>query len=324
MIAKLALRLAALMLLWGACQAAAKPAALLSFPSVSLPPTAGRGEPIRIRVTAPARGARLPIVLFSHGATYSSDDYRWLADHLAANGFVVMQPTHLDSRTLKLPPGDPRQTRVWRLRRDDMIAILDNLDRIVAQAPALAGRIDGGRAVAIGHSYGGHTSELLLGATTRDPLTGRRDALGDRRILGGVLLSAPGGGDGLSPDWVRKGPFLQVDWSTMRKPTLVVVGDLDNPPMSTRGPVWHEDAFVRAPAGAVCLVALGRVGHYLGEAGHQRLGPNEPDDPASIAIVQQATLDWARQLVDGTAPRAWRPVAARLKRSDRVARASCR
>jgi predicted dienelactone hydrolase len=299
--------------------------AVSRFPSLSIPASADRGGPIRIRITVPAGQKRLPVILFSHGAGYSGDDYRALADYWAAHGFVVIQPTHLDARVLKLAADDPRLPRVWRFRRDDMVAILDHLGEIAAQAPALAGRIDPHRVVAIGHSYGGHTSELLLGATARDPASGARDALDDPRILGGVLLSAPGGWDGVSDDWRRKGPFLDVDWSTMRRPTLVMTGDLDDSPISKRGPVWHEDPYLRAPAGATCLVALARVGHFLGGIGHD--GPpasNDPRDRASVSLVQMATLAWARRVVHAANNRGWAAARAQLERSDRVSKLRCR
>ncbi len=315
--------LAAVLLVCSTASSAAP--AVWSLPSLSVPANADRGGTIRIRVTLPTGHRRLPVILFSHGAGYSGDDYRVLADYWAAHGFVVIQPTHLDARILKLATDDPRLPRLWRLRRDDMVAILDHLGDIAAQAPGLAGRIDSHRVVAIGHSYGGHTTALLLGATTRDPASGARAALGDPRILGGVLLSAPGGWDGVTDDWRRKAPYLDMDWSTMRKPTLVMIGDLDDSPISSRGLVWHEDPHLRAPIGANCLVALSHAGHFLGGIGHD--GPttaNDPHDSASIALVQVATLAWARRIVGAAGGPRWSAVRAQLARSDRVSKLDCR
>src|SRR5690349_19879925 len=84
-----------------------------------------RGEDLQVRVSAPATGHNLPIVVFSHGFGSSMDGYAPLADFWAAHGFVVIQPTHLDSRTLNLPPEDPRTPLIWRLRVDDLKRILD-------------------------------------------------------------------------------------------------------------------------------------------------------------------------------------------------------
>jgi predicted dienelactone hydrolase len=58
----------------------------------------------QLRVSAPVTGGKLPILLLSHGHVLnhvsSLDGYAALADYYAAHGFVVIQPTHLDSKTL--------------------------------------------------------------------------------------------------------------------------------------------------------------------------------------------------------------------------------
>nr|WP_237566649.1 hypothetical protein [Paenibacillus sp. EZ-K15] len=58
-------------------------------------------------MSAPAAGSELPIIVFSHGFGWSLDGYGPLVDYWAAHGCVVIQPTHVDSRTLNLPPDDP-------------------------------------------------------------------------------------------------------------------------------------------------------------------------------------------------------------------------
>lgn len=84
---------------------------LTPTPVVSVKPVVlsapGRGEDLRVRVSAPTTGHDLPVIVFSHGYSWSMDGYAPLADFWAARGFVVLQPTHLDSRTLDLPADDP-------------------------------------------------------------------------------------------------------------------------------------------------------------------------------------------------------------------------
>jgi predicted dienelactone hydrolase len=55
-----------------------------------------------------------------------------LVDFWAAQGFVVIRPTDLDSRTVGLPLDDPRIPRIWRFRVEDMKRILDQLDLLEA------------------------------------------------------------------------------------------------------------------------------------------------------------------------------------------------
>ena len=89
----------------------------------------GRGEDLQVRVSAPASGGDLPVLVFSHGFGWSMNGYAPLADYWAANGFVVVQPTHLDSRTLAVPHEDPRFPRIWRIRVEDLVRILDRTRR---------------------------------------------------------------------------------------------------------------------------------------------------------------------------------------------------
>jgi predicted dienelactone hydrolase len=88
----------------------------------------GRGDDLQVKVSAPTAGSELPIIVFSHGSGSSLDGYGPLADFWAAHGFIVIQPTHLDSRTVGLSRDDARTPRIWRFRVEDMKRILDHLD----------------------------------------------------------------------------------------------------------------------------------------------------------------------------------------------------
>jgi hypothetical protein len=64
--------------------------------------------------------------------TLSMDNYAPLVDFWAARGFVVIQPTHLDS--LGLAPDDPRTPLIWRIRTDDLTCILDQTRQVPRSA----------------------------------------------------------------------------------------------------------------------------------------------------------------------------------------------
>ncbi len=250
---------------------------------------------ISYRITAPTIGRRLPILLFSHGAGYSGDDYAPLVRYWADHGFIVVQPTHLDSRKLNLAADDARRASVWRSRGDDLVAALDRWPDLVRQSPAMLRNADPTHVVAAGHSFGGHSVALLAGMTVRGA-----EPLGDRRIRGVLLLSPPGGFDGLAADWQARAPYLDADWSAMRVPALTIIGARDRSAMSPRDATWHADAYRRAAGGNSCLVTLADAGHFLGGVGGQPLTlGTDPADPAAVAIVQGASLAFLRAAVTG-------------------------
>ena len=137
----------------------------------------GRQVDLQLRVSVPATGRDLPVILFSHGFGRSNfiasmRGYGPLVDFYAAHGFVVIQPTHQSSKTLGLDPNGPEGPLFWRSRAGDMRAIIDRLDEVENQVPDLAGRLDRTRIAAVGHSMGGHTVAMLAGMRVTDPVTG--------------------------------------------------------------------------------------------------------------------------------------------------------
>lgn len=106
-----------------------------------------------MRVSAPVTRHQLPIIVFAHGLGSSLDGYAPLTNFWAANGFVVIQPTFLDSRTVNLSSYDPRKPLIWRFRIEDMKCILDQLDLIEDSIIGLKGRLDRSRIAAAGHSF---------------------------------------------------------------------------------------------------------------------------------------------------------------------------
>lgn len=286
-------------------------AAVLSVSPVVLE-VPGRAVDLRMRVSAPVSGGGLPVLLLSHGQGPSNhlsslNGYAPLAHYWAAHGFVVIQPTHLSSRTLSLEPGAPEAPLYWRSRAEDMRRILDRLDEVEAAVPQLRGRLDRDRVAVAGHSMGGHTAALLLGTRLTDPHDGKEVDLADPRITAGVLLAAPGrGGDALSAFTAENYPvFATTDFSTMATPALVVAGDQDaSAHLTVRGPSWHTDPYHLAP-GAKSLLTLFGAEHGLGGVSGYDVAETTDEDPARVAAVQRLTGAYLRSRLHPGDP-AWR------------------
>jgi predicted dienelactone hydrolase len=256
---------------------------------------------LQVRVSAPLTGGDLPVILLSHGQGLSNNlsslnGYAPLANFWAAHGFVVIQPTHLSSRTLTLDPDTPGAPLYWRSRAEDMKHILDQLDVIEAAVPQLLGRLDRSKVAVAGHSMGGHTASLLLGARLTDPHDGTEVHLAEPRIKAGVLLAAPGrGGDALS-DFAAANYsfFLTTDFSEMTTPTLVVAGDKDaSAHLTVRGPDWHTDPYFLSP-GPKSLLTLFDAEHGLGGVSGYDVAETTDENPERVTMVQRLTWAYLR------------------------------
>lgn len=260
-------------------------------------------QPLELRLTAPAAGGDLPIVILSHGfgpSNYlpSKDGYAPLAQFWAERGVAVIQPTQASSRVGGLDPALPNGPFFWRERVAEMRAILDQLAEVERQASAVAGRLDHDRIAVAGHSFGGFTSSLLLGACLKD------EDFSDPRIRAGILLASPGrGGAELTPENAARFPFFDVDFSTINTPTLVVCGADDNPHFTSRGPDWHADPFHDAP-GAEALLTINGVGHGLGGIAGWDARETETEDPDALEATRRLTLAWLKSTF-AIEPSAW-------------------
>ncbi|KAH7372181.1 Alpha/Beta hydrolase protein [Cadophora sp. MPI-SDFR-AT-0126] len=223
----------------------------ISFsPLILTTPNRPPNYPIHIRITAPvitntitktssetSTSTSLPIILLSHGQGSSNhlsslNGYGPLVEYYASHGFVVIQPTHLSSKTLslgmKLASASPSPTTnakedpnlalnldfetlgpaplFWKSRIHDFTDILDAHSFIDASFPALSQAgisLDWERVGIVGHSMGAHTASMLLGASyilnpespSPSPSSNATSAsisFYDARIKAGILIGAPG------------------------------------------------------------------------------------------------------------------------------------
>ncbi|MEU2449347.1 chlorophyllase [Streptomyces sp. NPDC012765] len=261
-------------------------------------PAPNRGEDLQVHVSAPATGSDLPVIVFSHGFGWSMNGYSPLADHWAARGFVVVRPTHLDSRTLAIPHEDPRTPRIWRTRIEDLTRVLDGLDVLEAAVPGLGGRVGRGRIAVAGHSWGAQTASALLGARVLGPDGAPGEDMSDPRVGAGVLLALAGLGDDLTPFAVENLPFLRPSFDTMTAPALIVAGDHDQSHLSTRGPDWFTDPYTHSPGNKSLLTLFGAE-HSLGGVPGYEVAETTDESPARVALIQQLSTAFLRSALLG-------------------------
>lgn len=272
------------------------PTPIIAFSPVVLP-VPGRVVDLQIKVSVPATGSDLPLILLSHGHGPSNfvsslHGYGPVAEFWAAHGFVVIQPTHLDSMMLGLRESDnPEAPLYWRSRAEDMHYILDHLDQIEAVVPGLSGRLDRSRIAAVGHSMGGHTVGMLCGQRITDPVDGTEVDLADARVKAGVLMAPPGKGEDLAVFATEHYPILRTSsFGEMTTPGLVIVGEDDwNPDFSDRKD-WRADAYFLSP-GPKSLLTLFGAKHSLGGVSTYDGAETTDENPERVAALR--ALAWA-------------------------------
>lgn len=272
----------------------------------------GRARPLQVKVSLPATGTDLPVILLSHGHGASNflasmKGYAPVVEFLAAHGFAVIQPTHLDASELGLRDTElPDAPLFWRDRALDMHHILDHLADIQEQVPGLADRrLDADQVVAVGHSLGGMTIASLLGMQVVDPADERPRDLSDPRIKAGVIIGAPGSGHDLE-DWARENyPVMQhLDFSTMTGTALVITGDADLNPYFSLRLSYRSDAFTLSPGSNKTLLTFFGAEHIYGGISGYDAGETSDENPERVATLRAMVWAYLRSRLNAGDP-AW-------------------
>ncbi|AYB31977.1 chlorophyllase [Chryseolinea soli] len=275
------------------------PATASRIPVISYSPVvlrmAGRHVDLQMKVSAPASGVNLPVLLLSHGHGRSNflssfHGYGPLADFFASHGFVVIQPTHENSKTLALDPSYSEAPLFWKSRARDMRFIIDNLDKIIRTVPGLKGRVDLSQIAAIGHSLGGHTVAMLAGMEVTDPANGEVINLAEPRLKARVIIGAPGASATLATFAKEHYPVLAgTNFNTMTLPALVVNGDKDKSSNFSDTDNWRADAYHLSP-GPKCLLTVFDAGHLFGGVSGYDSVETSDENPERVAFLCNTIL----------------------------------
>ena len=157
-----------------------------------------RRVPVRLYVPHIATSAApVPLIAFSHGIGGSRAGYSHLGRYWASNGFASLHVQHLGS-----------DRAIWTGGTFGPLSILVNLQDAAQDANAIhrardisfaltkvldaqevAGKLNPGKIIAAGHSYGANTTMLLAGAEVERE--GKLIALRDPRVKAALIISAP-------------------------------------------------------------------------------------------------------------------------------------
>lgn len=294
--------------------AASQPAAMAEAPILIVDPIVVPGNSgarrLIVRVTAPADGRNLPVILFSHGNRLSREDYRPLVEYWARSGYVVIQPDHADASTDGFPPA-ANPPGMWQTRVEDVHRTLDALSLIARQVPGLSGRVAIGNVAMVGHSLGGLTTMMIDGAKPK--FDAGSLPVADPRIKAILLLAPTGDGADLMPAFQTRSPYVNIDFGTLRGPLFLVAGGADDAaPMAGRGVAWRQDPYRLSPPGSACMLVVAGAGHYLGGINGPGMAPQGDARPERLALVRATTTRFLDANLKGKGMpfRAWLPTQA--------------
>lgn len=272
-----------------------------------------RNRDLSMSICIPDADGPRPLVILSHGAYGSAMDVIGIARYWAANGYIVILPTHADSfvYTTRSDENDPwsgphdfgeygRPTTqgtwkpIWLERPRDIRFILNSLDNLERRVPGLKGRIDRERIALAGHSLGAYTMMLLAGATVDIPGGEKAVTFLDPRIRALILISPQGQG--------QQG-LTETSWQKLALPMLLITGSYDTG-VYDQPPAWRQDAYRLSPPGDKYLLFIeganhnSFMGHHVEKKGDgrplQRAG--ESDEQVGEAIFRDTRVTTLRFL----------------------------
>ena len=269
---------------------------------------AKRNKDLPIKIYYPKSAGAFPVIVFSHGAGASKDNYGLLGKYWASHGYVVIHPTHADSIALRRKQGETGDTAEllrtmttssegWLNRPRDVSFVLDSFAEIERAAPALKGKLDAKRIGVGGHSYGAYTSQLIGGVTITLPGETKPQSLADDRARCVLILSGQGRNQqGLG----------EHSWDTLKRPMLNVTGSLDRG-AGGQGPDWKREPYNFSPPGDKYQLFIEGAVHGLGGlAGAQASVNAATNNAAHRDYVKTASLAfWDAYLKQDKTAQAW-------------------
>ncbi len=258
--------------------------------------TGADNRTIPLTIHAPLEPGTYPLIAFSHGAFAAPDRYSALLEPLAAAGFIVIAPMHIDSEDYPRAQGEPERPPhpvTWATRNEDFALALDPpgpLRELLAKS-GLA--LDPERRIALGHSYGGLIAQLPGGALAFEP-DGTQVSRANPAVDAVIAWSPPGAMPGL---------MAQEGWASLTAPSLTITGTADILPGFIDDWQAHTASHEHAPQGRRALWVGEGIDHYFGGV-FGRVKPPSERERALFDRALATTLHFIESR-SGASPACW-------------------
>ena len=129
-----------------------------------------RGRLLSTDIYLPNIRSSVPVIVISHGIGTDSSNFRYLANHLATNGFAVVVPNHPGSNSKQIKAllnsgaSEVANPEEFINRPLDVKFVLDELEKLNSIDSRFQKRLNLEQVGVFGQSFGGYTALALAGA----------------------------------------------------------------------------------------------------------------------------------------------------------------
>jgi len=256
-----------------------------------------RKRDVPVKIYFPRQHDRsYPVILFSHGLGGSRENYRYLGEQWAANGYICVHVQHVGSDDA-VWRGQARRMEAIRQAANAQNAIarpvdvkfaIDQLEKLNSEGE-WKGRLDLDHIGLAGHSFGGQTAFLVGGQRLA------RRSFADPRVKAIIPMSAavPELGD------------LDASYGDVEIPTFLMTGTLDDSPIGGTKATDRRKPFDHLPSETIAYLLIFNGGDHMVFSGRPRAVAKPTDGTFQQFIRISSTAFWDAYLKEDESAKAW-------------------
>lgn len=267
-----------------------------------------RDVPVKVYYDDAAAGPRA-VIVFSHGLGGSRENYAYLGEHWAEQGFVSVHLQHegsddavwrdarpwLRMREMKRAAADPQNAKD---RPADVGFAIDQIEALNRDEKSpLHGRLDLEKVGVAGHSFGAYTAMAVAGQTLGAG-SGKGVRVADPRVKAAVSMSAP------APRR-KDAASLDAAYASIRVPVYHLTGTEDDSPIGETTAEERRIGFDHTTNARAYLLTLAGGDHGAFGDGRRRGRDSSNDERFHELILESTTAFWKATLYGDAAAQAW-------------------